>query len=81
MDEHEATIDDPWFLVTMTDSQPFASFPATRHSRGYNLNFADGHVEHRALRDPNTQSPPAQVSLQNADWIELKQVTTAKWGQ
>jgi prepilin-type processing-associated H-X9-DG protein len=80
-DEHENTIDDGWFLVTMDDSQPFASFPATRHHRGYNLNFADGHVEHYALRDPNTQSPGTQISPRNADWIRLKLATTSAWGQ
>ena len=44
-DEHEATIDDGWFLVTMDDSQPFASAPATRHRHTYDLSFADGHAE------------------------------------
>ena len=81
MDEHESTIDDPWFLVTMDDSRPFASFPATRHRQGYNLSFADGHVEHYALRDPTTQSPTKQVSAQNSDWLRLKLVTTLRWGQ
>ena len=36
-DENELTIDDAWWLVTMNNSQPFASFPATRHSQGYNF--------------------------------------------
>jgi prepilin-type N-terminal cleavage/methylation domain-containing protein len=81
MDEHEITIDDSWFLVTMNDSAPFASFPATRHRHGYNLDFADGHVEHYVLRDPNTQSPTVPVSSQNTDWLRLKQVTTLPWGQ
>ena len=81
MDEHEATIDDSWFEVTMDDSKPFASFPATRHSRGYNLNFADGHVEHYVLRDPNTQAPSVQINGTNSDWIKLKQITTMLWGQ
>ena len=81
IDEHEATIDDSWFLVTMDDSRPFASFPATRHRHGYNLNFADGHVEHYVLRDPNTQSPLKNVSPRNSDWIALKLVTTRAWGQ
>jgi prepilin-type processing-associated H-X9-DG protein len=79
-DEHETTIDDSWFEVTMDDSAPFASFPATRHSRGYNLNFADGHVEHYALHDPNTLGPGVPISAQNTDWIRLKQVTTKQWG-
>ena len=80
-DEHETTIDDAWFLVTMNDSDPFGSFPATRHSHGYNLNFADGHAEHFALRDPNTQSPNVPVTARNSDWIRLKLVTTMAWGQ
>jgi prepilin-type N-terminal cleavage/methylation domain-containing protein/prepilin-type processing-associated H-X9-DG protein len=79
MDENELTIDDAWFLVTMDNSAPFASFPATRHQHGYNLNFADGHVEHYILRDPNTQSPALPVSPLNADWLKLKQVTTVTW--
>jgi len=80
-DEHEASIDDGWFWVTMNDSQPFASFPATRHSRGYCLNFADGHAEKYKLRDSNTESPDKQISHQNTDWIRLKQVTTTLWGR
>ena len=76
-DEHEASIDDGWFLVTMNDSQPFANFPATRHHRGYNLNFADGHAEVFKLRDPYSQFPPRPgFSAKNSDWLRLKQVTT-----
>jgi len=83
IDEHEQTIDDSWFLVTMDDSHPFASFPAMRHHRGYNLNFADGHVEHHALRDPNTQAPSKYTDIdpRNSDWIALKLLTTRAWGQ
>src|SRR5262245_34537566 len=54
IDEHETTIDDGWFWVTMDDAKPFASSPATRHHHGYGLNFADGHVESKKLRDPNS---------------------------
>jgi prepilin-type N-terminal cleavage/methylation domain-containing protein len=81
VDEHESGIDDAWFLVTMNDSEPFASFPATRHERGYSLNFADGHTERFRLRDPNTQSPGRQVSRLNTDWLRLKQLTTTAWGK
>ena len=77
-DEHESSIDDPLFMVTMDDRQPFASFPATRHRRGYSLNFADGHVESFKLRDPNTTAPGANFTAQNSDWIRLKQVTTVR---
>jgi prepilin-type processing-associated H-X9-DG protein len=81
MDEHEGTINDGWFEVTMDDSHPFASFPATRHDRGYCVNFADGHVELYKLRDPSTRlpgSPQADVSPYNTDWRRLKQITTVQ---
>lgn len=78
-DEHEGSIDDGFFLVTMNDSQPFASFPATRHQWGYNLNFADGHAETFRLRDPTTQFPvPRGLSARNSDWLRLKQVTSIR---
>jgi type II secretory pathway pseudopilin PulG len=82
-DEHEDSIDDAWFLVTMDDSQPFASFPATRHRHGYCLSFVDGHVEKFRLRDPNTTAPVPNryVSYMNTDWIRLKQLTTIAWGR
>ena len=78
-DEHEASIDDGWFLVTMDDSQPFASFPATRHQQGYNLNFADGHAQVFKLRDPKTKFPTTpKISQKNSDWLRLKSVTTTR---
>lgn len=84
LDENETSISGTWFEVTMDDSAPFANFPATRHRHGYNLNFADGHVEHYVMRDPKTPSVLAAgeyVQSQNADWIRLKQVTTISWGE
>jgi len=81
IDEHEATIDDGWFMVTMDDSHPFASAPATRHERGYGLSFADAHVETYKLRDPESvrlDGDTAQVSPRNMDWLRLKQVTTVR---
>jgi len=81
MDEHEASIDDGWFLVTMDDSHPFASFPATRHRRGYVWNFVDGHAEKHRLTDPDTPMEPGAkvVSDQNSDWLQLKAATTTQW--
>ena len=76
--EHEASIDDAWFEVTMDDSRPFASYPATRHDHGYVLNFADGHAEFYKLRDSTTRSLETGVSAKNADWQRLKQVTTVR---
>lgn len=77
-DEHEATIDDGYFLVTMNDATPFASFPALRHHRSFTLSFVDGHAEAWKLRDPATDlsSKQAQIARNNADWLRLKQATT-----
>jgi hypothetical protein len=77
-DEHEASIDDAWFQVTMDDSRPFASFPATRHERSYGLNFGDGHAEFYKLGDPTTEPSEGQTSPSNSDWQRLKQVTTVR---
>jgi hypothetical protein len=76
MDEHEASIDDAWFQVTMDDSRPFASVPATRHERGYGLNFADGHAELYRMRTPSTELLEGKTRAANWDWQRLKQVTT-----
>jgi hypothetical protein len=77
-DEHESSIDDAWFLVTMDDSQPFASFPATRHEGSYGLNFADGHAEFFKLREPESRLAAGQISADNPDWQRLKSVTTIR---
>ena len=73
-DEHETTLDDGWFLVTMDDSRSFASLPAVRHQGGYIVNFADSHVAPVPLRDPTTFG--GRISSRNTDWIRLKQMTT-----
>lgn len=80
-DEHELSIDDAWFLVTMDDSRPFASFPATRHARAYGSSFGDGHVESIRLRDPASQQfglDHEQFSARNSDWLLLKRITTTR---
>jgi prepilin-type N-terminal cleavage/methylation domain-containing protein len=79
IDENEITLDDGWFLVTMDDSRPFASQPATRHSRGYDLTFADCHLERYRIRDPESQRlgfEVGQFSPANTDWLRLKDATT-----
>ncbi|HEX3626545.1 MAG TPA: hypothetical protein VH280_14115 [Verrucomicrobiae bacterium] len=75
-DEDATTIDDPWWVITMDDTKPFQDFPANRHSHGYNLSFADGHVEHWVLRNTNTVSPLVKITAQNSDWTKLKNVST-----
>ena len=76
IDEHETSIDDGWFLVTMDDSRPFASVPTTRHQRGYALNFADGHTEVYRLR--GFIDRPGSTGPEDPDWLRLKQVTTTR---
>ena len=81
LDEHQRSIDDAWFLVTMDDSQPFSSFPAMRHNFGYGLSFADGHVDAYHLRDPQSRQlayEDAYISRKNLDWNQLKQSTTTR---
>jgi prepilin-type N-terminal cleavage/methylation domain-containing protein/prepilin-type processing-associated H-X9-DG protein len=81
IDENEITLDDGWFLVTMDDSRPFASQPATRHNRGYDLAFADGHAERYKLRDPESLRlgiEVGQFGSGNTDWLRLKDVTTVR---
>jgi prepilin-type N-terminal cleavage/methylation domain-containing protein len=81
IDEHELSIDDGWFLVTMDDSRPFENLPANRHAHGYGLNFADGHVEKYKLREAASrwlEGTGAQVNPSNLDWQRLKQVTTTR---
>jgi prepilin-type N-terminal cleavage/methylation domain-containing protein/prepilin-type processing-associated H-X9-DG protein len=76
-DEDPSTLNDPWWLVTMDNTQIFEDFPASRHTHGYNLSFADGHVERWALRDPNTVFESyIQIKPQNTDWLRLKRSTT-----
>jgi hypothetical protein len=80
VDEHEFSIDDGWFLVTMDDSRPFASFPAARHQRGFCVNYLDGHADVQKLRDPTSVWTGAQASIssRNEDWTRFKLMTTIR---
>ena len=80
-DEHELSIDDGWFLVTMDDSKPFANYPAARHQRGFGVNYLDGHADVQKLRDPESAWTGAQtkpVSDRNQDWVRFKLMTTIR---
>ena len=79
IDEHESSINDGLFLVSMPGtSNPRVDMPATRHNRGYGLSFCDGHSEIYKLHDPRTQWPePANMlSPSNPDYVALQNVTT-----
>ncbi len=88
IDEHPATLEDPWFLVNMDEPVPFERFPATRHENGYCINFADGHADTYHMLTPETQIPETQSQVStpaavtnippsNFDWIKLRQVATS----
>lgn len=74
-DEDPSTLNDGWFLVTMDNSRPFASFPGIRHQHGSGMAFADGHAQIFKLRNP-ASVPGTQISAANTDWLLLKQITT-----
>jgi prepilin-type N-terminal cleavage/methylation domain-containing protein len=79
-DEHEVTIDDAFFFISMNDTDIFINYPAARHDRGYALGFADAHVELYKIRDPSTKGPVQGLNLSptNSDWVRLKQITTIR---
>jgi prepilin-type N-terminal cleavage/methylation domain-containing protein len=78
-DEHEVTIDDAFFFISMNDTDIFINYPATRHDRGYALTFADAHVEHYKIRDPGSKGPVGMFyNPTNSDWVRLKAVTTVR---
>jgi prepilin-type N-terminal cleavage/methylation domain-containing protein/prepilin-type processing-associated H-X9-DG protein len=77
-DEDPSTLDDGWFLVTMDDARPFASFPGVRHQRGCGVNFADGHTSIFKLRDQTSVPGRQGAGAMNTDWQQWKQMTTVR---
>ncbi len=75
-DEDASTLNDGYFLVTMDDTRPFASFPGIRHQRGGGINFADGHAQIFKLRDPASVPGKQSGYYNNSDWLLWKQMTT-----
>ena len=59
LDEHEDSINDGYFLVGhLSDrSQGWNDVPASRHSRGANFAFVDGHAERHQWKDKRTIQP------------------------
>ncbi|MBX3747155.1 MAG: prepilin-type N-terminal cleavage/methylation domain-containing protein [Verrucomicrobiae bacterium] len=52
--EHESSIDDGHFGLTVDGPVWRNNWPATYHDQGATLSFADGHVEYWKWRDPRT---------------------------
>jgi prepilin-type N-terminal cleavage/methylation domain-containing protein/prepilin-type processing-associated H-X9-DG protein len=75
IDEDGSTINDSLFVVDMGPANSIPDLPATRHGNGYELSFADGHVESVKWLDDSTAwlSAPADPDL---DWEKLKTWTT-----
>ena len=67
-DEHGATIGTGFFTVTMDDSRPFASFPATHHNGAFTQSYFDGHVEAPVLKDPETWGALPTNPTWGTDW-------------
>jgi prepilin-type processing-associated H-X9-DG protein len=54
LDEHENSIENARFVSAQPGSGYWVDFPATRHSDGTVLSFADGHAEHWRWLEANT---------------------------
>ncbi|HIG30241.1 MAG TPA: prepilin-type N-terminal cleavage/methylation domain-containing protein [Verrucomicrobiales bacterium] len=79
IDEDHDSIDDGWFGVDMIGKVGLIDMPTDRHSNGFNLNFADGHVERWRLEDErsrNWDTLPVSNRPTNPDWTRLKTSTT-----
>src|SRR5215831_15786276 len=63
LDEHEDSINDGYYLIGHIDEASWDSVPASRHSRGCNLVFADGHAERHRWQDPRTVQPVTRSPL------------------
>ncbi len=54
LDEHENSIENARFTVSVIGDWTWIDFPGTRHQNGCVLSFADGHSELWRWREPNT---------------------------
>ena len=73
LDESTLTINDCFIGILITGSR-WWDVPGSRHSRGCNLSFADGHVEHWRWMDPRTvTAQPNQTTPDNVDLERLQQ--------
>ena len=64
IDEHEDSIDDGWFWMSMAGGNQAAwlALPGSRHNQGANLTFADGHAETRKWEESTTLVPVQRVT-------------------
>lgn len=88
IDEHGDSINDGFFFVRLGQTANWYDLPASYHSGGGALSFADGHSETRTWQDPAIKNRPVtKVSITgftptpavvNSDLIWLQERTAAK---
>jgi prepilin-type processing-associated H-X9-DG protein len=88
VDEHEDSVDDGFFRVTMGSEWPdtaWSDLPASRHNRGVTFSFADGHAEVKRWTDARTPIPVTRQvhsawtpSKNNPDVVWLQERSTSR---
>ena len=65
LDEHEDSINDGYFFIGSSATRPagFNEQPASRHNRGANFVFADGHAERHRWTDKRTAVPITRTRI------------------
>lgn len=65
LDEHEDSINDGYFFLglPLERNHGFADHPGSRHNRGANFTFADGHAERHRWKDKRTSQPITRSRL------------------
>jgi len=82
IDTHEDAIIDPTFGIYPPDSENYLTYfrnawldiPAQRHSKGANLSFVDGHVEHWRWRYPKVFYTYGQYASHPDDLRDLRRL-------
>jgi prepilin-type processing-associated H-X9-DG protein len=64
IDEHEDSIDDGYFLLPFgIQTVGWENVPASRHNKGVQLAFVDGHAEKHRWKDSRTLYPIQRTRL------------------
>jgi prepilin-type processing-associated H-X9-DG protein len=65
LDEHEDSINDGYFFIGRPDGRAvgLGDHPASRHNKGANFVFADGHAEKHKWKDPRIIQPITRKRL------------------
>jgi prepilin-type N-terminal cleavage/methylation domain-containing protein/prepilin-type processing-associated H-X9-DG protein len=77
LDEHAGSIDDACFTVNSPPSDNWSNLPADRHSRGCDLSFADGHVEHWVWKNRKNPASMHNKAENEADLADLRRLQEA----